>query len=1008
MGAVELATAYIALVPSLKGASQKISEQVTPAASAAGDAGGQSMGSMMLGGLKKFALPIAGLFAAFSVKKYVSESTEAFTELAGSVKGFGRITGGTIDQYSGLRGAIQMSGVDVAGATGSLTVFSKNLGNAGADATKTAAMTAKLGVSFKDASGQIKPMSELLPGVADKFKSMPDGAEKTALAMQLFGRSGAQMLPFLNQGSAGMAQLTTKAKEMGLVLDDASMRVFSKAKSSAREYSTAVEGMKVALGQTLLPVLTAVSNVGRQIMIPVFEAITKVFVAGRGPILALAAHIQDFADRAGAAVSGLLTLFTKGDFTAGLAQALGISEDARIIGVFLSIREHVIGAFTAIKDKAGEIGPSVMPMLEKIGTTFGTILAPLAPLIPKIWELAQSFSPLGIVFSQIGPQVPGIIDSVVKIAGVLTGALGDALKVVLPAVAGLAVKLAEGFSKVATDALPGLQAGLDKLLPMITSVTDRLTSNTSIIYGAITAWAIWSAVTAAIELGGTIAGLVESIQAWGKLTATIRESAQAQWILNAAQKGMPILLLVAGLAALVAGVIWAYNNIGWFKDGVDAAFKWIQQAVAAVGDWFTGTLVPALAGAWEAIASGALWLYENAIKPAWDGIMAAAAVVADWYQQHLAPVFTAFGQLFGAIGAQMSSAWNTLWTAVGIVWAAYGQPVLDAVVAVFNVMTGNVGGSTQQAGGFWSDLWASVQLIWSVVGPILETAIAVTFQNIGATFKLIWDVISAVFTFVWNEIVTVLNMALGIIQGVIMVVTGIISGNWGMVWEGIQTIFGAIWTGIVNTLGNVLNYISSIIVAGLGFVSSIVGNVLGGIGRFFGDTWNNVSAGVQGFIGGLIGFFSELPGRIMGALAGIGGWLLDAGRSLIQGFIDGIKGMVGAIGDAVGGVLDFAKQFFPHSPAKRGPFSGSGYTSFSGKALASDFAAGIASQHDVVADAAAGIMTSARLNGTYQVQGGGVSARAGAGVTNNWTINQVDDPIGTSHAIARRQNALAV
>jgi len=91
--------------------------------------------------------------------------------------------------------------------------------------------------------------------------------------------------------------------------------------------------------------------------------------------------------------------------------------------------------------------------------------------------------------------------------------------------------------------------------------------------------------------------------------------------------------------------------------------------------------------------------------------------------------------------------------------------------------------------------------------------------------------------------------------------------------------------------------------------------------------------------------------------------LLGAGQALIQGFIDGIKGMVGAIGDAVGGVLDVAKQFFPHSPAKRGPFSGKGYTSFSGVALASDFAKGIGSQESVVASAASGLMSAASLNG---------------------------------------------
>lgn len=899
MSAVELATAYISLIPSMKGASDAISKQVVPAAGKAGSDGGNSMGSMLMGGLKKFALPIAGVFAAFSVKKFITDSTSQFETLASSVKGFGRIAGGSVAQYSGLAGAMKVGGVDVDAASGALTIFSKNLGNAAQNGAKTQAMVAKLGTGFLDAKGQVKPMSDILPGLADKFKTMPDGAEKTALAMQLFGRSGAQMIPFLNQGSAGITQLTAKAKEMGLVMDDQSMRILVAAKASARDYTNAITGMKAALGQTLLPVMTAVSNVGRQIMIPVFEAMTKMFTNGREPVMSLAGHIQDFANRAGSAVKGLLTLFIDGKFSDELGKALGINQDSKIIGVFLTIRQHILEAFEAIHSKASELAPLIMPALEKVGDTFGKILAPLAPLVPKIWELASSFSPLGLVLSNIGPQIPGIVEAIVKLAGVLVGALGDALKVVLPVLADLAVKLADGFAKFAADALPGLQAGLDKLMPMISNITEKLTSNTSIIYGAITAWAIWSAVTGAIELGGTIAGLVESIQAWGGLIQKIREATVVQWLLNAAQNAMPILIIIAIIAALVASFIWAYNNVGWFKDAVDAAFKWIQNVVSAVVSWFQTDALPFLSAVWDGIATGAKWLYENAIKPAWEGIMAAAMIVAAWYQEHLAPVFSAFGELFATISAKAGEAWNFLWKGIQIIWTTFGQPVFDVIVAVLENLTGHVGSSTKKSGDFWADLWSGVQAIWAVVGPILGTSIVVAFENIGAAFKLIWDVIVTVFKFVWDMIVTILNTVLGVIQGVIEVFTGLLTGNWDQVWHGIATIFGAIWTGMVNTIGNVIGLIGGIIGAGLEFVSSVVGNILGGIGQFFGDTWNNISNGVRGFIDSFIGFFRDLPGNIMAALSGAGSWLFNVGKDIINGLISGVQSMIGAIGNAI-------------------------------------------------------------------------------------------------------------
>jgi len=71
---------------------------------------------------------------------------------------------------------------------------------------------------YKDAHGKLRPVDEVLGEIADKFESMPDGPEKTALAMQLFGRSGARMIPMLNDGSAGLAEMRKEAEELGLDL----------------------------------------------------------------------------------------------------------------------------------------------------------------------------------------------------------------------------------------------------------------------------------------------------------------------------------------------------------------------------------------------------------------------------------------------------------------------------------------------------------------------------------------------------------------------------------------------------------------------------------------------------------------------------------------------------------------------------------------------------------------------------------------------------------------------
>lgn len=128
-----------------------------------------------------------------------------------------------------------------------------------------------------------------------------------------------------------------------------------------------------------------------------------------------------------------------------------------------------------------------------------------------------------------------------------------------------------------------------------------------------------------------------------------------------------------------------------------------------------------------------------------------------------------------------------------------------------------------------------------------------------------------------------------------------------------------------------------------------ISNVLNNLGAFWQSKWQAITGVVTGaarnimsaasglwstlgsvFSSGVsrvISIFSNLPRSIQALFAGVGSWLVNSGRALMQGFINGINSMIGSVGDAIGGVLDWAAGFFPHSPALRGPFSGVGWTS---------------------------------------------------------------------------------
>jgi hypothetical protein len=113
-------------------------------------------------------------------------------------------TGVSVEALSQFGRAAEMSGTTIDGVAGAMAKLAR-----GMTATKGPAVDAmhSMGIASRDASGNLRSVDDVMLEVADKFKTMPDGAEKTALAIGLFGKAGADMIPMLNMGSAAIKEL---------------------------------------------------------------------------------------------------------------------------------------------------------------------------------------------------------------------------------------------------------------------------------------------------------------------------------------------------------------------------------------------------------------------------------------------------------------------------------------------------------------------------------------------------------------------------------------------------------------------------------------------------------------------------------------------------------------------------------------------------------------------------------------------------------------------------------
>jgi hypothetical protein len=162
-------------------------------------------------------------------------------------------TGVAVEDLGRLSHAANLSGVSQGELTTSLTRLSRAMQDA-SNGTGTATQAfSRLGVSVTDAEGNLRSQADVMSDVADRFARMEDGATKTALAQEIFGRSGANLIPMLNQGSQGLRQMGDEAERLGLVFDqetakaaeqfnDNLTRLRGVAQGAAREFAGPVIG----------------------------------------------------------------------------------------------------------------------------------------------------------------------------------------------------------------------------------------------------------------------------------------------------------------------------------------------------------------------------------------------------------------------------------------------------------------------------------------------------------------------------------------------------------------------------------------------------------------------------------------------------------------------------------------------------------------------------------------------------------------------------------------------
>ena len=290
---------------------------------------------------------------------------------------------------------------------------------------------------------------------------------------------------------------------------------------------------------------------------------------------------------------------------------------------------------------------------------------------------------------------------------------------------------------------------------------------------------------------------------------------------------------------------------------------------------------------------------------------------------------------------------------------------MEAAATVIDTVAGFIGHLADQAGEYLMPvLEAAGEAMSAFFQAVADAQVwlepLATF--LGDVLVAALEVVAAAFTFAVDTVTLLVNAVTELVNFLLEAPANIQSfvDQVGAFFGQLPGLIGGFLAGVMASIGAwVAGIVAQAVQAGSQFLSSV--------GGFFGQLPGQVGGFLSSVIGAVGGWVSSMGGKaaeaastfgsnLINGLMGIIGQAQSAGSAIVQGLIDGIMGMIGAAGDAIGSVVDRIASFLPHSPAKRGPFSGKGWTPYSGRAIVHGLAEGIAELADEPADAMASVM----------------------------------------------------
>lgn len=368
-------------------------------------------------------------------KGLVSATTDT-AGLADELNTLSKTTGLSTKTLQELNYASKLLDVETSTITGSMTKMEKTLMSAkGADKFK------ELGVSVKDASGQMRSLEDIFWDSIDALGKISNPIERDQKAMELFGKSAKELNPVIEAGKSGFTELASEASKVGYVMSDETLEKFNQFQDNLDRLSNVAQATKQSFGGVLLPVLSDLSSDGVNLLGEFSGALSQT----EGDVDKIGSVIESFAPKA---VSLVETHFPK--ILTVIQSVL-----SALLPALMSVAPQLITmAGTLIEQIANSISQNADSFISAFTSLFSSVTNSIATLIPVIIPLAMEL--IMALCNGLIENAPLLISGALSIIDTLVTSFLSAENI---------EKLVTGATSIITGLLGGLTEALPLLIP---------------------------------------------------------------------------------------------------------------------------------------------------------------------------------------------------------------------------------------------------------------------------------------------------------------------------------------------------------------------------------------------------------------------------------------------------------------------------------------------------------------------------------------------------------------